>query len=104
MLKSDHYRGLAAGPVCGLDGTALDNLHIRVDLDDWILRTVHDAAHASGTCAMGSVVDAECRVVGVSGLRVVDMSVAPKIPRANPHLTAVMLGERMGRLLGEASG
>ena len=33
--------------------------------------------HGSGTCAMGSVVDSECRVKGVERLRVIDASVFP---------------------------
>ena len=34
--------------------------------------------HPGGTAAMGSVVDSECRVDGVQGLRVVDASILPK--------------------------
>ena len=39
--------------------------------------------HPVGTCAMDSVVDAELRVLGVEGLRVVDASVMPVVPRGN---------------------
>ena len=57
--------------------------------------------HACGTCRMGaandprSVVDPDCRVIGVEGLRVVDASVMPEIPRANTHLTTVMIAEHI---------
>jgi 5-(hydroxymethyl)furfural/furfural oxidase len=57
--------------------------------------------HLCGTCPMGaadgqsSVVDPECRVLGVAGLRVIDSSVIPEIPRANLHLTVVMIAEHM---------
>ncbi|KAL9085106.1 MAG: hypothetical protein Q9165_007750 [Trypethelium subeluteriae] len=34
--------------------------------------------HPGGTAAMGSVVDSECRVYGIQGLRVVDASILPK--------------------------
>jgi choline dehydrogenase-like flavoprotein len=49
-----------------------------------------------------AVVDEDCRVLSVDGLRVVDCSVMPEIVRVNTHLTATMLGEaiadRMARL------
>ncbi|KAH8698370.1 hypothetical protein BGW36DRAFT_396168 [Talaromyces proteolyticus] len=41
------------------------------------LRIVRTVNHGSGTCAMGSVVDTECRVNGIDGLRVIDSSVIP---------------------------
>lgn len=64
-----------------------------------ILPTCTDNRHLSGTCRMGaaddprSVVDPDLRVLGVPGLRVVDASVFPDIPRANPHLSVVMTAE-----------
>jgi choline dehydrogenase len=42
-----------------------------------------------------AVVDQYGRVRGVDGLRVVDASVMPRIPRANTNLTCIMLGERL---------
>lgn len=42
-----------------------------------LLRTAENINHGGGTCAMGSVVDTECRVLGTQGLRVVDASVMP---------------------------
>lgn len=61
--------------------------------------------HVAGTCAMGdadattTVVDPQCRVVGVEGLRVVDASIMPTVPRANTNLPALMIGERAARLM-----
>jgi choline dehydrogenase len=56
------------------------------------------ALHTSGTCRMGggpeAVVDAECRVYGVEGLRVVDTSIIPDGLSRGPSATAVMIGER----------
>lgn len=72
-------------------------------LEEYIFRCTGTGHHAVGTCRMGSdqdknsVVDPECRIIGVDGLRVVDASIMPEIPRANPHLTCVMLGEHMAR-------
>lgn len=59
--------------------------------------------HPVGTCAMGSgeqaVVDAELRVRGIDGLRVVDASVMPTVPRGNTNAPAVMVGEKAADLL-----
>ena len=35
----------------------------------------------------------DCRVIGIDGLRVVDASIMPTLPRANPNLTCIMLAE-----------
>ena len=75
-----------------LDGAALD---------DWMFAECSDAQHASGTCRMGaaddprSVVDPDCRVIGCTGLRVIDASVMPTVVRANTHFTTVMIAEKM---------
>jgi choline dehydrogenase len=78
------------------------------ELDAWILANCQDCQHPIGTCRMGapddsrSVVDSACRVLGVENLRVIDGSIMPENPRANTHLTCVMIGELMAdRLKGE---
>lgn len=69
----------------------------------YLLESVTDTQHPTSTCRMGAsdaadtVVDSDCRVVGVEGLRVVDASIFPFVPRANTHLTCVMAGEHMAR-------
>jgi choline dehydrogenase-like flavoprotein len=42
-----------------------------------------------------AVVDQSGRVHGVTSLRVVDASIMPTIPRANTHLSCVMIAERI---------
>jgi choline dehydrogenase len=54
-------------------------------------------AHMTGTCPMGSVLDADCRVRGIEGLRVADASVMPTIPSGNTYLGCVMVAERVSR-------
>src|SRR5207248_2359736 len=62
---------------------------------------VQDVVHVCSSCRMGSpgaastVVDPDCRVLGTEGLRVIDASIMPQAPRANLHLTVVMIAERM---------
>jgi 5-(hydroxymethyl)furfural/furfural oxidase len=71
------------------------------DLDAWLLAKCGTIGHPAGTCRMGavedphSVVDSECRVIGVEGLRVVDSSVMPTVVRANNHLSCVMVAEHV---------
>jgi len=62
------------------------------------------AYHPVGTCRMGvdpatSVVDAECRVHGVDGLRIVDASIMPRIVSANTHAPTVAIAERAADLI-----
>ena len=71
------------------------------ELDAYILANAGDTQHGTSTCPMGAVVDSDCRVLGLEGLRVVDASVMPSVVRANTHLTTVMIAEHMAeRLVG----
>ena len=48
-----------------------------------------------------TVVDSDCRVLGVENLRVIDGSVMPEVTRANTNLTCILIAERMAdRMLG----
>lgn len=68
------------------------------DLDAFVREKAESAYHPSGTCAMGTgpaaVVDPECRVHGVRGLRVIDSSVFPDIPNGNLNAPTTMLADR----------
>jgi choline dehydrogenase-like flavoprotein len=56
--------------------------------------------HGVGTCRMGvegteRVVDTDCRVLGVDGLRICDASVIPTVPRSNTNLVVMAVAERL---------
>ena len=88
----DLYRGREISP----------GEHVQSDdqLDDFIREHAESAYHPCGTCRMGaaddprSVVDAECRVIGVEGLRVADSSIFPRITNGNLNAPSIMVGEK----------
>jgi choline dehydrogenase len=57
--------------------------------------------HPVGTCAIGSVVDPQGRVLGYENLVVADASIIPTIPRANTNLSTAAVAERISELLAE---
>jgi choline dehydrogenase len=68
-------------------------------VEDAIRETATTLYHPVGTCRMGTVVDTELRVRGLEGLRVVDASVIPRIPRGHTHLPTLMVAERAAAFL-----
>ena len=69
------------------------------DIVDFVRQRAHTLFHPVGTCAMGAVVDAELRVNGVDGMRVVDASVMPTIPRGNTNAPTIMIAEKAADLI-----
>jgi choline dehydrogenase-like flavoprotein len=69
------------------------------DLLDFARRAGQTVYHPTSTCAMGSVVDAELRVLGFEGLRIVDASVMPTITRGNTHAPTLMIAEKAADLI-----
>ncbi len=68
-----------------------------------VARTTFPIYHPVGTCAIGSVVDAELRVEGLEALRVVDASVMPTVTRGNTNAPTIAVAERAADLIkGEA--
>lgn len=68
--------------------------------DHWLHDHLGSSQHLGGTCRMGraddprAVVDDQCRVHGVTGLSVVDLSVVPIALSRGPQATVVLLAER----------
>ncbi len=76
-------------------------------IDAWVKDNVESAYHPCGTCKMGSpddpmtVVDMECRVIGLDGLRVVDASVFPTVTNGNINAPTIMVAERASDIILE---
>jgi choline dehydrogenase len=71
------------------------------EIDAWIRRTAETIYHPVGSCRMGvagdplAVVDAECRVMGLAGLRVIDASVMPTLVGGNTNAPTIMIAEKV---------
>jgi len=88
----DPFRGVAIQPK--------DSVQSDEELNEFIRDSVESAYHPCGTCKMGAaddpmaVVDPECRVIGVDGLRVADSSIFPRITNGNLNAPSIMTGEK----------
>jgi len=91
----DGFRGEALS----LEDAADDDASI----DAFIRGNAESAYHPCGTCRMGgdadAVVDPECRVHGLEGLRVIDASVFPHITNGNLNAPTIMLAEKVADMI-----
>jgi choline dehydrogenase len=91
------FRGYAAERFTAPEGDSDEDIRAH------IARITYEVYHPVGTCAIGSVVDPELRVEGLEGVRVVDASVMPTVPRGNTNAPAIAIAERAADLIrGEA--
>jgi choline dehydrogenase-like flavoprotein len=92
--------------LAGHGGRELD-ASARARSDEEIEQFVRDHAdtiyHPVGSCRMGhgpdDVVDAQLRVHGVSGLRVVDASIMPRIVGGNTNAPVIMIAEKAAEMV-----
>ncbi|MCB0998121.1 MAG: GMC family oxidoreductase N-terminal domain-containing protein [Acidimicrobiales bacterium] len=87
--QTDAFNKLGAEQQDDIDLAATDAVQQSLE------RHLLSYAHMVGTCPMGPVLDADCRVHGIDGLRVADGSVMPTIPSGNTYLGCVMIAERI---------
>jgi choline dehydrogenase len=71
----------------------------RAEKIDFVRAACSTFFHTAGTCAIGPVLDADLRVLGVAGLRVVDASVFPKLPSGNTTAPVIAVAERASDLI-----
>ena len=96
LSEHEQFRPL----VSGLAAPGPSDLESDESLNAWLYQNISTTFHSCGSCRMGpdgdpmAVVDQHCQVRGVQGLRVVDLSVAPNVVRANTNATAIMIAER----------
>jgi choline dehydrogenase len=88
----DPYRGREIQP--GAD------VQTDEDIDAFIRAKVESAYHPSCTCKIGgpedrmAVVDAQARIYGLEGVRVVDSSIMPSVTTGNLNAPTIMLAEK----------
>ncbi len=95
-----------AGPVFGTLADRRVDLAALVQDDDalaeHIRQNVAGTFHPVGTCRMGAANDRDAvstdtmgRVRGFEGLRVIDASIMPTVPRGNTNIPTIMLAEKI---------
>lgn len=95
LRRAIMHRAISDGP--DLEALFSDDMV----LEEFVRGTTMGIKHLSCTCRMGqeddpkSVTLADGRVKGMAGLRVVDASIMPSLPRANTNLTTLMVAEKI---------
>jgi choline dehydrogenase len=93
----DPYRGEEIQPGLSVDSDE--------EMDAWIRQNCESAYHPSCTCKIGAegdplaVLDPDCRVRGVQGLRVVDSSIFPTITNGNLNAPTIMVAEKAADII-----
>jgi 5-(hydroxymethyl)furfural/furfural oxidase len=95
---------LADRLLASLTGEVIDLSALVRDEDallEFVQREISGVYHPVGTCRMGrvedplAVVDPTGCLIGVEGLRVIDASIMPSIPRGNTNIPTIMLAEKL---------
>ncbi|OYZ45639.1 MAG: choline dehydrogenase, partial [Novosphingobium sp. 16-62-11] len=75
------------------------------DIDAWVRAKGETIYHPVGTAKMGTrddpmaVVDKDCKVIGMEGLRVVDASVIPLLIGGNTNAPTIMIAEKIADVI-----
>ncbi|POM60281.1 Choline dehydrogenase [Phytophthora palmivora] len=93
----DEYRGDAVSPT--------DDVVSDAQIDEWVRQHASTDYHPSSTNRMGletdttTVVDAQTRVHGLEGLRIVDASIMPNNVSGNLNAPTIMLAEKAADMI-----
>ena len=109
-MARDYGTAAPLSKICATELAPGDGVHTDHEMRDYIRGALVSNYHPAGTCAMGgddqvaksrqaSVVDPMLRVRGVDGLRVVDASVMPALPRGNTNAPVIAIAERAADLI-----
>jgi choline dehydrogenase-like flavoprotein len=83
------------------------NARSDAEIETFIRNHADTIYHPVGTCRMGpgalDVVDAELRVRGIDGLRVVDASIMPRVVSGNTNAPVIMIAEKAADLIKAAA-
>ncbi len=100
--SKEAFKIMGQAPLLKYQGQLLYPVNVDddADLEREIRRNADTEYHPVGTCKMGpasdamAVVDAELRVHGVKGLRVIDASIMPNLISGNTNAPTIMIGEK----------
>jgi len=109
-MARDYGTAAPLSKICSGELAPGDGVRTDHEMRDYIRGALVTLYHPVGTCAMGgdvaktasgydSVVDAQLRVRGVPGLRIVDASVMPTLPRGNTNAPVIAIAERAADLI-----
>ena len=99
-LTREIFSQKAFRPYVGEEILPGDEVRSDRQIDKFTATNAESAYHPCGTCRLGAdddpmaVVDPDCRVIGVSGLRVADSSIFPHITNGNLNAPSLMVGEK----------
>ena len=106
-LTREIFAQPAFAPFRGAELSPGSDVQSDADIDNFIIGAVESAYHPSCTCKMGSddlsVVDAECKVPGLDGLRIADSSIMPSIVSGNLNAPTIMIAEKAADIIAGKS-
>jgi choline dehydrogenase len=109
-MARDYGTAAPLSKICAEELAPGNGAHTDHEMRDYVRANIVSGHHPVGTCAMGgdvgrtasgydSVVDPLLKVRGVDGLRVVDASVMPTLPRGNTNAPTIAIAERAADLI-----
>ncbi len=102
-IAREVFRQKAFGPYRGDEFVPGPKVRTETEIDEYHRATGETLYHPVGTCKMGqdemAVVDAQLKVRGIDGLRVVDASVMPRLISGNTNAPTIMIAEKAADMI-----